>query len=266
MRSVSIENGSGGSSPGCISSAAQSMVVPSSRGGVPVLSRPSAKPSRSSVRESPIAGASPTRPAGVCRSPIWIRPRRNVPVVRTTAPAPNVAAIGQPNAGDAPVRRSADRRPRPRSRSDSRSRGSPAASRRHRACGRPGRAGPRTAGPLRRLSTRNWMPPASATRPIRPSSASISRTRWPLPSPPIAGLQDIAPMVANRCVTSAVRAPMRAAAAAASQPAWPPPITMTSKRASISTLRMRGVFSEGAGQRSKSGACMFHVKHLDWLH
>ena len=32
-----------------------------------------------------------------------------------------------------------------------------------------------------------------------------------------------------RCVSSAVRAPMRAAAAAASQPAWPPPTTMTSK-------------------------------------
>ena len=42
-RSVSIENGSGGSSPGCISSAAQSMVRPSSRGGVPVLSRPERK-------------------------------------------------------------------------------------------------------------------------------------------------------------------------------------------------------------------------------
>src|SRR5262249_23661104 len=27
------------------------------------------------------------RPAGILRSPIWIRPRRNVPVVRTTAPA-----------------------------------------------------------------------------------------------------------------------------------------------------------------------------------
>ena len=36
----------------------------------------------------------------------------------------------------------------------------------------------------------------------------------------MAGLQDISPMVAKRCVTSAVRAPMRAAAAAASQPAW----------------------------------------------
>ena len=39
------------------------------------------------------------------------------------------------------------------------------------------------------------MPAASATRPIRPSSASISRTRWPLPRPPIAGLQDIAPIL-----------------------------------------------------------------------
>src|SRR6202022_1389926 len=77
------------------------------------------------------------------------------------------------------------------------------------------------------------MPPRSATRPIRPSSASISRTKCPLPSPPIAGLHDIAPTVANRWVTSAVRAPMRAAAAAASQPACPPPITMTSKLFSI---------------------------------
>jgi hypothetical protein len=35
----------------------------------------------------------------------------------------------------------------------------------------------------------------------------------------MAGLHDIAPMVENRCVTSAVLAPVRAAAAAASQPA-----------------------------------------------
>ena len=73
-------------SPGWISSAAQSMVRPSSRGGVPVLSRPSAKPSRSRVADKPSAGASPTRPAGVVSSPIWIRPRRKVPVVSTTAP------------------------------------------------------------------------------------------------------------------------------------------------------------------------------------
>src|ERR1700756_2271990 len=44
----------------------------------------------------------------------------------------------------------------------------------------------------------------------------------------MAGLQDIAPMVAKRWVTRAVFAPIRAAALAASQPAWPPPMTMTS--------------------------------------
>ena len=103
MRSVSTENGSGGSSPGCISSAAQSMVRPSSRGGVPVLSRPSAKPSRSSVRDRPSAGASPTRPAGVWRSPMWMRPRRKVPVVSTTAPARELAAVRELEAGDAAV-------------------------------------------------------------------------------------------------------------------------------------------------------------------
>ena len=103
MRSVSTENGSGGSSPGCGSVAAQSMVVPSSRGGVPVFSRPSAKPARSSVAERPTDGASPTRPAGICWSPIWIRPRRKVPVVSTTAAAAEAAAVGKPDA----------RRPRP---------------------------------------------------------------------------------------------------------------------------------------------------------
>jgi hypothetical protein len=41
-------------------------------------------------------------------------------------------------------------------------------------------------------------------------------------------LQDIAPTVAKRWVTSAVRAPIRAAALAASQPACPPPMTTTS--------------------------------------
>ena len=43
IRSVMTENGSGGSSPGCISTADQSMVVPSSRGGVPVFNRPERK-------------------------------------------------------------------------------------------------------------------------------------------------------------------------------------------------------------------------------
>ena len=64
---------------------------------------------------------------------------------------------------------------------------------------------------------------------MTPSRASISRTRCPLPSPPMAGLQDISPMVSILWVSSSVRAPSAAAAAAASQPAWPPPITITSK-------------------------------------
>ena len=45
----------------------------------------------------------------------------------------------------------------------------------------------------------------------------------------MAGLHDISPTVSSLWVSSRVRAPVRAEAAAASQPAWPAPITMTSK-------------------------------------
>jgi hypothetical protein len=44
----------------------------------------------------------------------------------------------------------------------------------------------------------------------------------------MAGLHDMAPIVSNAIVTSAVDAPDRADADAASQPAWPPPTTITS--------------------------------------
>jgi hypothetical protein len=43
-------------------------------------------------------------------------------------------------------------------------------------------------------------------------------------------------MVANRCVTKAVLAPIRAAALAASQPAWPPPMTMTSNDVGVEIM------------------------------
>mmetsp|Transcript_7700 Transcript_7700/g.31206 ORF Transcript_7700/g.31206 Transcript_7700/m.31206 type:complete len:236 (-) Transcript_7700:130-837(-) len=90
--------------------------------------------------------------------------------------------------------------------------------------------GPRTAGPLDALRTRNWIPDASAAAPMIPPSASISRTNAPLASPPIEGLQDISPTEpSGDGVTRATRAPRRAAAAAASVPAWPPPMTTTSK-------------------------------------
>ena len=90
IRSVRNENGTGGSSPGCRSRPSQSIVLPSSRAGVPVLRRPSARPSAGKPRRDSLsAGASPTRPAGILLSPMWMRPLRNVPVVSTTAPAVN---------------------------------------------------------------------------------------------------------------------------------------------------------------------------------
>jgi len=72
------------------------------------------------------------------------------------------------------------------------------------------------------------MPVLSMAVPIKPPRASISRTICPLASPPIAGLQDIAPIRDGSSEISRVDAPSRAAAWAASAPAWPPPITMMS--------------------------------------
>ncbi len=72
------------------------------------------------------------------------------------------------------------------------------------------------------------MPVASMARPIAPPSASTSRTICPLATPPMAGLQLIWPTVSQLVVNKAVRAPSRAAASAASVPAWPAPTTSTS--------------------------------------
>src|SRR5947209_16675182 len=97
---------------------------------------------------------------------------------------------------------------------------------------------------------------------MRPSNASISRTRWPFPNPPIAGLQDMAPMVANRCVISAVCAPIRAAAAAASQPAWPPPITITSNFALTAQLLPEVRLTNKPNRDDGGPTGLFHVKHF----
>ena len=75
----------------------------------------------------------------------------------------------------------------------------------------------------------------------------------------MAGLQDIAPMVAKRWVTKAVFAPIRAAALAASQPAWPPPMTMTSKESAWES--MRDFYPGVVGPESRSLRKVFHVKH-----
>lgn len=68
------------------------------------------------------------------------------------------------------------------------------------------------------------------TLPMTPSSASTSRTSVPFPTPPIDGLHESSPMVSSVCVSSTVRAPVRAAPVAASHPACPPPITTTKFR------------------------------------
>src|SRR6187401_2794504 len=65
-------------------------------------------------------------------------------------------------------------------------------------------------------------------RPISPPKASISRTKWPLAVPPMAGLQGISATVSGDSVTRPTRQPIRAAAQAASQPAWPAPMMTTS--------------------------------------
>src|SRR5512140_1765239 len=86
--------------------------------------------------------------------------------------------------------------------------------------------------------------------PISPPSASISRTRCPFANPPIAGLHDMRPMASALIVRRRVEHPIRAAASAASQPACPPPTTMTSYS-----------FGYSYGEPLIAPRSMFHVEH-----
>ena len=95
IRSVRVENGSGGSSPGCISQRAPvdgAAVEPRRRAGLqPAERKADALKGRGQAQRRRLAD-----PAGRnLRSPIWIRPRRKVPVVRTTAPVSEFTAVGQ---------------------------------------------------------------------------------------------------------------------------------------------------------------------------
>ena len=83
--SVSVENGTGSKSAGCMARRDQSIVRPSRRAGVPVFSRPIGSFISRSRFASATEGCSPTRPAGVRSVPRWISPPKNVPVVNTTA-------------------------------------------------------------------------------------------------------------------------------------------------------------------------------------
>ena len=93
-----------------------------------------------------------------------------------------------------------------------------------------------TAGPLALFSIRYWMQARSAARAISPPRASSSRTRWPLPVPPMAGLQGMLPTASRSMVKQTVRIPSRAAASAASMPAWPAPMTAISNSPARNSL------------------------------
>ena len=64
--------------------------------------------------------------------------------------------------------------------------------------------------------------------PISPPKASISRTTVPLAGPPTDGLHGMNATISRVIVSNNVLLPIRAAANAASQPAWPAPTTITS--------------------------------------
>src|SRR5690606_14820746 len=75
------------------------------------------------------------------------------------------------------------------------------------------------------------------------------------------------PIVEADIVTSAVAAPARAATAAASQPACPPPITITSNRSIVAPLAVSGMgvkpamFHVKRSLRRCVERAMFHVNH-----
>jgi hypothetical protein len=187
--------------------------APSSRGGVPVLSRASGRPSAQLVRQRRRA-RSPTRPParlahrrngacrrGRCRSQDHRarsrvrgrrRGRRRSPAVldqRSAAASPSTILEPLLASSSALDRRLVEL----------------AVGLDARAAHRRALAGVEHAD----SGSRPRRPPGA----ISPSKASTSRTRWPLPSPPIAGLHDIAPIWSRAKLTSATRAPIRAAAA-----------------------------------------------------
>ena len=76
------------------------------------------------------------------------------------------------------------------------------------------------------------MPARSVKIPMTPPRASISRTKWPLPTPPTDGLQGAEAKGTPGKVTRPTVTGKRDAIIAASIPAWPPPITMMSNEES----------------------------------
>ena len=85
-----------------------------------------------------------------------------------------------------------------------------------------------TASPFLVFSVLYWIPDMSVATAMMPPKASISLTICDLPRPPIAGLQDICPILLFSKVTRAHLSPNLNTAWAASTPACPPPTTITS--------------------------------------
>src|SRR6267378_5653237 len=81
--------------------------------------------------------------------------------------------------------------------------------------------------------------------------------------PPIEGLHDICPSVSMLWVSRRVRQPIRAAASAASVPAWPPPTTMTSNSTgnSMGTARFYAIVQRGTSCSSLT--VRFHVERAE---
>src|SRR5687767_14258903 len=117
--------------------------------------------------------------------------------------------------------------------------------------------GAHTAGPLLLLSIRNCSVARSVARPMIPPRASTSRTTVPFATPPIAGLHDICPMLSSALVTSPTRAPSRAAATAASVPAWPAPTTRTSNCSSSGPKRAADGMIKPTHTSAAEGANIF---------
>ena len=173
------------------------------RGGVPVLKRRRGRPRRQqALRQARSAACSPSGPEG-------------------STQLPHDGAARQVGAGGQDARPSPGRPPRwrvttaetcPSSSPDVHHLSPGGCGRfscRSRVCfmyllvaagGPPGPAGTRRRGPCPGSAAGTGCRQASAARPISPPRASSSRTRWPLPVPPMAGLQGMLPTASRLMV------------------------------------------------------------------
>ena len=215
------------SSPGCSSISSKCTLRASMRTGVPVFMRCTLMPCAAMEAVRNVAAGSEQRPPATIFRPMCMSPLRKVPAVTTAQRQRNSAphTVRTPQTWPSATKISATS-------SCQMSRFSVFSSVfRHSAMKRMRShwaRGLHMAGPFERFSMRNCIVAASVTRPICPPSASISRTICPFAIPPTAGLHDICAILFISIVMMTVFAPMRAAAAAASQPAWPAPMTTTS--------------------------------------